>query len=80
MSDTDRKELEREFINAENDLRRSRGLPPRELPDRGEPPYCSFCGYGKKQVKVLIEGPTANICNECIEYCRELVAKGERHG
>lgn len=34
---------------------------------------CSFCGKTEGQVKRLIEGPSAYICNECIELCVELI-------
>ena len=33
---------------------------------------CSFCGKSEEQVKRLIEGPNAYICNECVELCLEL--------
>ena len=34
---------------------------------------CSFCGKTEAQVKRLIEGPAAYICNECIELCVDLI-------
>lgn len=33
---------------------------------------CSFCGKTEEQVKKLIEGPNAYICNECVDLCVEL--------
>lgn len=30
---------------------------------------CSFCGKSEEQVKKMIEGPNAFICNDCIEMC-----------
>lgn len=36
-------------------------------------PSCSFCGKSKSQVKRLIAGNDANICNECIEACGDLL-------
>ncbi len=33
---------------------------------------CSFCGKTEEQVKKLIEGPGAYICNECVELCFDL--------
>lgn len=33
---------------------------------------CSFCGKTESQVKKLIEGPSAYICNECVELCVEI--------
>lgn len=36
-------------------------------------PSCSFCGKKKTEVKKLIAGVDANICNECIEVCGDLL-------
>jgi hypothetical protein len=30
---------------------------------------CSFCGKSQKEVRLLIAGPRAFICNECVEHC-----------
>lgn len=35
--------------------------------------HCSFCGKAKHEVKKLIAGQDANICNECIELCEDLL-------
>lgn len=35
---------------------------------------CSFCGKTEEQVKRLIEGPAAFICNECIDLCVEIIS------
>jgi ATP-dependent Clp protease ATP-binding subunit ClpX len=35
--------------------------------------YCSFCGKSQSEVKKLVAGPTAYICDECIELCRCIV-------
>ncbi|UDG79135.1 ATP-dependent Clp protease ATP-binding subunit ClpX [Candidatus Ecksteinia adelgidicola] len=35
--------------------------------------YCSFCGKSQHEVHKLIAGPSAYICDECIELCREIV-------
>lgn len=40
-----------------------------------EIPSCSFCGKQKDQVKKLIAGDDANICNECIDTCSDLLNK-----
>ena len=37
-------------------------------------PQCSFCGKAKSEVKQLIAADDANICNECIELCTDLIA------
>ncbi len=34
---------------------------------------CSFCGRTQNEVKRLIAGPNAYICNECVSICAELV-------
>ncbi|MDY0186599.1 MAG: ATP-dependent Clp protease ATP-binding subunit ClpX [Syntrophus sp. (in: bacteria)] len=35
--------------------------------------FCSFCGKTQSEVKKLVAGPTAYICDECIELCRCIV-------
>lgn len=35
---------------------------------------CSFCGKTQDQVRRLIAGPAAYICNECISLCNEIMA------
>ena len=35
---------------------------------------CSFCGKDSSQVKRIIAGPDAYICNECVELCEEIIA------
>jgi ATP-dependent Clp protease ATP-binding subunit ClpX len=35
--------------------------------------FCSFCGKTQSEVKKLVAGPTAYICDECIELCRNIV-------
>jgi len=34
---------------------------------------CSFCGKRQDEVKKLIAGENAYICNECIDICIDLV-------
>jgi ATP-dependent Clp protease ATP-binding subunit ClpX len=34
---------------------------------------CSFCGKNQEQVKKIIVGPSACICNECVELCGEIL-------
>jgi len=34
---------------------------------------CSFCGKHKDSVKKLIVGEYAGICNECVDFCRDLL-------
>lgn len=35
----------------------------------GETLYCSFCGKSQHEVRHLIAGPTAFICDECVPLC-----------
>ena len=42
---------------------------------RENTPHCSFCGRPENAVGRLIAGPRARICNECVEACRELLAR-----
>ena len=43
-------------------------------------PQCSFCGKEKSEVKQLIAADDANICNECIELCTDLIADSAQDG
>jgi hypothetical protein len=38
----------------------------------GESDSCSFCGKSAHQIALLIAGPEAVICNECLALCREI--------
>ncbi|MBQ8088594.1 MAG: ATP-dependent Clp protease ATP-binding subunit ClpX [Clostridia bacterium] len=35
---------------------------------------CSFCGKTQEQVRRLIAGPNAFICNECVLLCQEIIS------
>jgi len=35
--------------------------------------YCSFCGKSQHEVRKLIAGPTAFICDECVDICTDVV-------
>src|SRR5258705_4066364 len=39
-------------------------------------PTCSFCGKSQRDVRKLIHGPTACICDECVELCQDILATG----
>jgi predicted RNase H-like HicB family nuclease len=40
-------------------------------------PRCSFCNKQQDQVVRLTTGPGGfSICNECVDYCREMIEKG----
>jgi len=44
-----------------------------------ESSYCSFCGKGKSEVVVLVEGPAVFICDECVEKAQEIVSESRKH-
>ncbi|MDR1234312.1 MAG: ATP-dependent Clp protease ATP-binding subunit ClpX [Holosporales bacterium] len=46
--------------------------------DKGNVLYCSFCGKSQTEVKKLIAGITAFICDECISLCSDVVKKEAR--
>jgi ATP-dependent Clp protease ATP-binding subunit ClpX len=37
-------------------------------------PMCSFCGKLSREVRRLVAGPSAFICNECIDLCSEIMS------
>lgn len=39
--------------------------------------FCSFCGKTQSEVRKLVAGPTAYICDECIELCRCIIDEDE---
>ena len=39
---------------------------------------CSFCGKSQNEVKKLIAGPTALICNECITLGMDILKEEQR--
>src|SRR2546427_6883177 len=40
---------------------------------QGDVLRCSFCGKSQEDVKRLIAGPTAYICEECIDLCNDIL-------
>jgi len=40
---------------------------------QGEVLRCSFCGKSQDEVKRLIAGPAAYICDECIDLCNDII-------
>lgn len=42
--------------------------------------YCDFCGKGAGEVAKLIDGPTANICDECVVLCNGVLAPDFKPG
>ena len=41
-------------------------------------PRCTFCGKTEHQVRKLVTGPGASICDECIALCVDIISE-ERH-
>ncbi len=35
--------------------------------------YCSFCGKSEKEVKILLNGPKGNICEECVALAHDIL-------
>jgi len=35
--------------------------------------YCTFCGKSQHEVRKLIAGPTAFICDECVDLCTNII-------
>jgi len=42
--------------------------------------FCSFCGKTQDEVRKLVAGPSAYICDECIELCRHIVEEDGTQG
>lgn len=40
--------------------------------------HCSFCGKNQKEITMLIAGPVAFICDECVESCVTLLMENMR--
>lgn len=38
---------------------------------------CAFCGRSPGEVKKIIAGKYANICNECVVLCVDVLVNGE---
>src|SRR5262245_32575039 len=51
---------------------REGGFMPRKDP-QGDVLRCSFCGKSQEEVKRLIAGPAAYICDECIDLCNDII-------
>ena len=41
--------------------------------DNGKLLYCSFCGKSQHEVRKLIAGPSVFICDECVEFCNDII-------
>lgn len=43
--------------------------------DKNQTLFCSFCGKSQHEVKKLIAGPTAYVCDECIALCNDIISE-----
>ena len=48
---------------------------PKEPPDTKRAPRCGFCGKPQSEVRRLIAGPNAFICDECVALCTDMVSE-----
>ena len=46
-----------------------------ELPPDTSVTNCSFCNKSQEEVKKMIAGPDAYICNECVDLCNEILTE-----
>lgn len=35
--------------------------------------HCSFCGKSQDEVKKIVAGPGVYICNECVDFCQQII-------
>jgi len=68
----------REFENAADELSTFLGKKPiyeqsQKQYSQAIPPLCSFCGKGKNQVKLMLPGNNAYICNECVLVALDII-------
>jgi hypothetical protein len=72
-------ELARSLHDVKNVLRAIDGRPPEPYaPKPPEFPYCTFCGKGRSEVTVLVEGPSVFICDECVEKAQAIVDESKK--
>lgn len=38
---------------------------------------CSFCGKSESRVKYMFSSGECNICDECVEYCHDMLLQAE---
>ena len=41
-------------------------------------PRCTFCGKTEHQVRKLVAGPNASICDECIALCVDIISEEQK--
>jgi DNA-binding XRE family transcriptional regulator len=40
--------------------------------------YCSYCGKSEHEAKTLVAGPNVFICDECVQFCTEVICDEQR--
>lgn len=45
--------------------------------DKNQILHCSFCGKSQHEVRKLIAGTTALVCNECVDLCSDIIREEE---
>ena len=55
-----------------------RGLDKGKRPSGEQKLHCSFCEKSQDDVRKLIAGPTAHICDECVAVCVDIIADNAR--
>jgi len=77
--DSELDEISRSLHDVRNAIRAIDGKPSEPYtPTPPEAVYCSFCGKGKSEVAVLVEGPAVFICDQCVEQAQELVRESKK--
>lgn len=76
--DDEQDEISRSLHEARNQIRAMDGKAPEPYRSQeSESPYCSFCGKGKSEVAMLIEGPSVFICDQCVAKAQEIICDGK---
>ncbi|MCX6354641.1 MAG: ATP-dependent Clp protease ATP-binding subunit ClpX [Candidatus Aureabacteria bacterium] len=52
---------------------------PKNVSGQAKNVHCSFCGRSRVEVGKLIAGPEANICERCVELCRNFLTQPSTH-
>jgi len=74
-SDAEFQAAQREFLRMADDLGKFGGNDAgRSL---GSLPCCNFCGRLKAEVKAMVQGLNASICDECVREAQRLI---QTHG
>jgi len=70
-SDREFELAQQEFLAMANQIRALQGEAP--LTEVPQPPFCNFCGRSKSEVRALVEGIDAHICDRCVGEASRLI-------